>query len=82
VSWELGPGKTYDPGNAPLMESIYWPEDMSNWEAMRFAEDIEERITSRMGFAPCPEGEHWMMGDPEPIPIEARFRCPKCRAEP
>lgn len=29
----------------------------------------------------CPEGAHWMMGDPEPVPVEARFRCPHCRAQ-
>lgn len=46
----------------------------------RAVERDEARATAALGFVSCPDGQHWMMGDPEPVPVEGRFRCPSCKA--
>lgn len=72
---------TYAPGRVPLAEATIWPTSLSDREAGVLVAKIEEWGDSKIGGVRCEGGAHWMMGDPEPVPIEARFRCPACRAE-
>lgn len=53
--------------NVPLMESQVWPADMSDWQAERYAQDVEDLANRSLGFVAC-AGDH------------ATLPCATCRA--